>query len=637
MSHENRTRSSSRSVQTREHQEASRSSVAPGKRTLTQGLPGRRAGARAPAQQKPDPSAVAQRKERAALTDRWLDTAMRPDLHPPPAQRKGANEGANQASPLPASGSGKPMPGEVQAKMGQAFGAALSGVRIHEGPQAASIGALAYTQGTDIHFAPGQYSPHSRGGQELLGHELAHVVQQAQGRVVPTTQAKGVDLNADASLEREADVQGARAARGERVNGAAGGAAVATVQASSSAPVQRMVDPGARPETPVIITLGDGRFATGVIVEEVSGGYMVEHDKGKDFFPYIALNLENPRVIDGGLGTNKWREGVRGKDQNMGVTAYDDEGTKYGRTLPEGQSYSTSIHKAQAIVSETLGMELTPELIEAIHHQSTEHLSHTPDWRNKRSGEDYDGRIGIGLLDEHFEPEGAEELAREPSKPMTYYGARGGGSSRPEHRLGTRAMSTEEVQDALGQILATYKERIARARNREEVFDSIAQFSQSLARLHPFEDANTRTNMLLLNKLLVENGFPPSIVHDPKHFYLNTLESWKVKILEGMDTWYEHGGRGGEKPTGEGHARDEEEVEVRPITDILSAKELEELGPLQVEDPIRAIERQVIELNQLFTLYAELVARASEVTDRVETNVEQTSANTRSTLEKLGH
>src|SRR5690606_37874359 len=90
-----------------------------------------------------------------------------------------------------------------------------SAVRIHEGPQATNLGALAYTQGTDIHFAPGQYSPGSQSGQELLGHELAHTVQQAQGRVQATQQAKGVAVNDDPALEREADELGAKAARGE--------------------------------------------------------------------------------------------------------------------------------------------------------------------------------------------------------------------------------------------------------------------------------------------------------------------------------------------------------------------------------------------------------------------------------------
>jgi hypothetical protein len=114
---------------------------------------------------------------------------------------------------LPAPTGGAEMPGEVRAKMEAAFGVDFSPVRIHEGPHAPAIGALAYTQGTNIHFAPGQYQPGSGRGQALLGHELTHVVQQSQGRVRATAQAKGVDINDDASLEQEADEMGEWVAR----------------------------------------------------------------------------------------------------------------------------------------------------------------------------------------------------------------------------------------------------------------------------------------------------------------------------------------------------------------------------------------------------------------------------------------
>jgi hypothetical protein len=64
--------------------------------------------------------------------------------------------------------------------------------------------ALAYTQGTEIHVAPGQ--------EEHLPHEVWHVVQQAQGRVKPTMQMKGgVPVNDDVGLEQEADVMGVKA------------------------------------------------------------------------------------------------------------------------------------------------------------------------------------------------------------------------------------------------------------------------------------------------------------------------------------------------------------------------------------------------------------------------------------------
>jgi hypothetical protein len=136
-------------------------------------------------------------------------------------------------------GAGTALPAVVQAKMGNAFNFDFSGVHVHEGGQAQAMGALAYTQGSQVHFAPGQYQPGEARGQELLGHELAHVVQQSEGRVAATTQLKGVGLNDDSALEREADDWGARAARGESVGrGGAAGAAVG----GGDAPVQRFKD-----------------------------------------------------------------------------------------------------------------------------------------------------------------------------------------------------------------------------------------------------------------------------------------------------------------------------------------------------------------------------------------------------------
>jgi hypothetical protein len=154
----------------------------------------------------------------------------------PVVQRRGsAVPGAAEAGlPAAPAGSGKGLPADVRTKMEAAFGADFSAVRIHEGPQAAAMGALAYTQGTDIHFAPGQFDPHSDAGQELLGHELAHVIQQREGRVQAATPQSfgGVLVNSDIMLEREADEQGARAARGERatVSGRGSGVMAKTSQ-----------------------------------------------------------------------------------------------------------------------------------------------------------------------------------------------------------------------------------------------------------------------------------------------------------------------------------------------------------------------------------------------------------------------
>jgi hypothetical protein len=120
-------------------------------------------------------------------------------------------------APKPAAkGAGAPLPTDVRAEMEGAFGAELSDVRVHQSGAAEQLGARAFTEGSDVHMAPGQYDPTSKSGKQLLGHELTHVVQQRAGRVT-ARQGKGAAINDDAALEGEADAIGDRAAAGERV------------------------------------------------------------------------------------------------------------------------------------------------------------------------------------------------------------------------------------------------------------------------------------------------------------------------------------------------------------------------------------------------------------------------------------
>jgi len=220
---------------------ASEPARVPGKRTLTMGLSTSSARPSAPVQQQRDPAAEAMRQERDGQIEQWLATAVRPDLASSPVQRKSASEEHGPAAGLSASGGGQSLPTVVQAKMEGAFGVDFSAVRVHQDASAEAIGAAAYTQGTHLHFAPGQYDPGSHSGQELLGHELAHVVQQSQNRVPTSVQGKGaVSINTDPALEQEADVMGARAALGQPVQGAA--ASTSLVGSGERQPVQRQED-----------------------------------------------------------------------------------------------------------------------------------------------------------------------------------------------------------------------------------------------------------------------------------------------------------------------------------------------------------------------------------------------------------
>ena len=173
----------------------------------------------------------AARQAESAVQQHWSVGENAVALTPPAYGIEFADRALTHRQEQPSGG--KTIPKDLRFKMEAAFGEDFSHVRLHEGPLAQSVGARAATQGSDIHFAPGLYAPNSQQGQRLLGHELAHVVQQASGRVSATSRRNGFGINRDQGFEREADEMAAKAARGESVPlEAPGGPAVQTKDAS---------------------------------------------------------------------------------------------------------------------------------------------------------------------------------------------------------------------------------------------------------------------------------------------------------------------------------------------------------------------------------------------------------------------
>jgi hypothetical protein len=90
------------------------------------------------------------------------------------------------------------------------FGQDLSHVRIHSDHQAAesarAIRARAFTVGPDIVFASGEYGSRGADGRQLLGHELAHVLQQGIRARRSSEDPPAFSLGStNDSLERQAD------------------------------------------------------------------------------------------------------------------------------------------------------------------------------------------------------------------------------------------------------------------------------------------------------------------------------------------------------------------------------------------------------------------------------------------------
>lgn len=96
------------------------------------------------------------------------------------------------------------LPDTLKAGIENLSGMTMDDVRVHyNSSKPSEVRALAYTQGADVYLGPDE--------EEHLPHEAWHVVQQKQGRVKPTLQARGAPINDDDGLEREADAKGAQA------------------------------------------------------------------------------------------------------------------------------------------------------------------------------------------------------------------------------------------------------------------------------------------------------------------------------------------------------------------------------------------------------------------------------------------
>lgn len=124
-----------------------------------------------------------------------------------PIQRQTESEEHARIAQPPVRSPQTGLPDRLKLGIESLSGMAMDDVRVHyNSSQPAQVQALAYTQGSHIHIAPGQ--------EHHLPHEAWHVVQQAQGRVQPTLRFGGMPINDSQALEHEADVMGTRAING---------------------------------------------------------------------------------------------------------------------------------------------------------------------------------------------------------------------------------------------------------------------------------------------------------------------------------------------------------------------------------------------------------------------------------------
>jgi len=102
--------------------------------------------------------------------------------------------------------------------------------------------------------------------------------------------------------------------------------------------------------------------------------------------------------------------------------------------------------------------------------------------------------------------------------------------------------NAETIEEIVNKLFDEYYKTVEQPtssveKKQELTLNAIAALFQKLEWLHPFADGQGRTDLILLSKLLVEQGFTPAILYDPYFSTTSTLNDWVDYLKQGMVIW----------------------------------------------------------------------------------------------------
>ncbi|WP_168203023.1 MULTISPECIES: eCIS core domain-containing protein [unclassified Tardiphaga] len=471
------------------------------------------------------PALLGQRRLAATLSHRPLQRAEMPDDDDDLLQTKSVHRPETvQRQPSNRTG----LPDHLRAGMENLSGLAMDDVRVHyNSPEPRQLQALAFAQGSDIHVAPGQ--------ERHLPHEAWHVVQQRQGRVQPTMQAKGVAINDDETLESEADRMGERLSsfqslaqlRSVRSPARTGNA---IVQARIANPLA--ISGGTLTTQPQLLEWLFQQFGA-----STSKAMLARYLSGLEAQPtsYTDIGtvsqLINTRIQYDVLGPNKWREFIDAKDHDAALASVGTNNIKhpgeyydFRRTQAQGPLTKVGNHfsaymDADAFVSDRLNTRLTAE--EYVHI-------------NTLASQGITSAMLKGVRTAEVTWSLPPNLG---SKQQTALAEKGLDNLTPDQVTGGTTvhvpMPAEGIFKRVQDLLDRYYMAMDVASDSVTRFSAIIALYESLEALHAFKDGTSRTNHLVLNKLLAENGLDPAILNEPNS-PTSSHEEFGRHVLEGI-------------------------------------------------------------------------------------------------------
>jgi hypothetical protein len=96
------------------------------------------------------------------------------------------------------------------------------------------------------------------------------------------------------------------------------------------------------------------------------------------------------------------------------------------------------------------------------------------------------------------------------------------------------------VEAKMRSLIVDYRINVEKSNEPLEKLALIVIFIRDCAQLHPFHDANGRVLcMLLLNFLLIKEGFPLALLHDSNAFNFCTVNELLVEVIKGFENTFD--------------------------------------------------------------------------------------------------
>ena len=260
----------------------------------------------------------------------------------------------------------------------------------------------------------------------------------------------------------------------------------------------------------------------------------------------IELDSMSPQEIYDRLGPEKkWMEHIDRRHHEHGPEVYTQG--KHGRKADP--NYNESMMDADRYVASTFGR---PFNALDYHHTHFHALPNKHDYGSKfRTGElpvrfERFKSKPEKLRQENTSPEGTlPPLVKSFEPDSEHDGLRGAHvvladlPKEQKEQTGMDESSQDVYTSAIQKILDHYEQGKQKAVENGTILDLIVHTHKSLENLHPYVDANTRTNRLVLNRMLAENKLPPTLLNNPLDVHHTEHEDWKGQIIEGQKAWME--------------------------------------------------------------------------------------------------